>query len=344
MSKIAISTSTGEIGRLIVAPAHLHAGNMDLTGDIGRLYGTAGFTIDYPRTVIEAVKSDKITITGRDKDKEDTTNAEKYARTFIDRFNIDGGITVSVKETIPKHLGMGSQTALALSIGHAISELYNRAVDIEEMALALGRSEIVALGLNSFKIGGFIVDGGYKIRDGSRVRMIPPCLFRYPVPEDWLFIVCIPNKPVPAILKIKENEEEILKTLKPMPEQMSDKLSRVMLMQVMPSIMEGDIKTFGRYITAFNSQLGGFWEEFQEGSTYCHPIVKDGIEILLENGAYGACQTCWGPTFYGIVDSGETARKLVEKLEDLIANEGGGDVFYTTGNNHGAVISTIKKW
>lgn len=340
MSEIEVSISSEEIGRLIVTPAHLHAGNMDLTGDIGRLYGTAGFTIDHPRTVIEAVKSDGITITG-----EDTRNAEKYAGTLIERFNIDGGITVNVKETIPKHLGMGSQTALALSIGHAISELYNRAVDIAEMALALGRSEIVALGLNSFKIGGFIVDGGYRIGDESRsrVRMVPPCLFRHPIPEDWLFVVCIPDKPVPAVLKIKENEEEILKTLRPMPEQMSDQLSRIMLMQVMPSIMEGDIKTFGRYITAFNSKLGKFWEEFQEGSTYCHPIVKDGIEILLENGAYGACQSCWGPTFYGIVDSIESARKLVEKLEDLIANEGGGDVFYTTGNNHGA-ISRIKKW
>jgi len=333
----------GEIGCTIVAPAHLHAGNMDLTGDIGRLYGTAGFTIDYPRTVIEAVKSDKIAITGNDRD---TTNAEEYARRFIERFNIEGGITVNVKESIPKHLGMGSQTALALSIGHAISELYSHAVDIEDMALALGRSEIVALGLNSFKIGGFIVDGGYKIRerDGSRVRMIPPCLFRHPIPEDWLFLVCIPDKPVPAILKIKEDEEEILNSLKPMPEEISDRLSRIMLMQVMPSIMEGDIETFGRYITAFNSQLGGFWKEFQEGSTYCHPIVKDGIELLLENGAYGACQTCWGPTFYGIVESGERARELLVKLEDFIACNGGGDVFYTTGNNQGAAISRRKKW
>ena len=326
--------NVGDTGRVVVVPAHLHAGNMDLTGDLGRLYGTAGFTIDYPRTVIEVVKSDTITITG-----EDTTNAENYAHAFIERFNIEGGIAVDVRETIPKHLGMGSQTALALSIGHAISELYHRPIDIEEMAIALGRSDIVALGLNSFQTGGFIVDGGY--RTAEKGRRIPPCLFRYPIPEDWLFVVCIPRKPIPEILKIKENEEEILNNLKPMPEQMSDRLSRIMLMQVMPSIMEHDIQTFGKYITAFNSRLGSFWEEFQDGNTYCDPVVESGINILLENGAYGACQTCWGPTFYGIVDNGETARTLVTKLEDLLETHGGGDVFCTQGNNEGAVI---RRW
>jgi beta-ribofuranosylaminobenzene 5'-phosphate synthase len=326
--------TVGEIGRVVVAPAHLHAGNMDLTGDLGRLYGTAGFTIDYPRTVIEAVRSDRITITG-----EDSKNAERYTRAFMERCNIEDGIAVNVRENIPKHLGMGSQTALALSLGHAISELYNYAIDVEGMAFALGRSDIVALGFNSFQTGGFIVDGGYKIKDKG--RRVPPCLFRYPIPEDWLFVVCIPHRPIPEILKLKANEEEILNNLKPMPEQMSDRLSRIMLMQVMPSIMEHDIKTFGKYITAFNSRLGSFWEEFQEGNTYCDPVVESGINILLENGAYGACQTCWGPTFYGLVDNGETARKLVEKLEHLLETEGGGEVFYTQGNNHGAVI---RRW
>jgi beta-ribofuranosylaminobenzene 5'-phosphate synthase len=326
--------NVGDIGRVVVAPAHLHAGNMDLTGDLGRLYGTAGFTLDYPRTVIEVAKSDTITITG-----EDRTNAEKYARVFMDRFGIEGGIAVDVRETIPKHLGMGSQTALALSIGHAISELHHRPIDTEEMAIALGRSEIVALGFNSFQTGGFIVDGGYRIAEKG--RRVPPCIFRYPIPEDWLFVVCIPHRPIPEILKIKEHEEEILKNLKPMPEQMSGRLSRIMLMQVMPSIMEHDIKTFGKCITAFNSRLGSFWKEFQEGNTYCDPIVESGIKTLLENGAYGACQTCWGPTFYGLVDNRETARRLVKKLEDLLETHGGGDVFYTPGNNEGAVI---RRW
>jgi len=324
----------GEIGRVVVVPAHLHAGNMDLTGDLGRLYGTAGFTIEYPRTIIEARRSDTISSTG-----EDATNAERYARACIARCEIEGGIAVDVKESIPKHLGMGSQTALALAIGRAVAELYHRPIELEEMAIALGRSDIVALGFNSFQTGGFIVDAGYKLAEKG--RRVPPCIFRYPIPEDWLFVVCIPHRPIPAILKLKEQEEEILRSLKPMPEQMSDRLSRIMLMQVMPAIMEHDITSFGKYITAFNSRLGSFWEEFQEGNTYCDPLVEAGIHLLLENGAYGACQTCWGPTFYGLVDNGATARALVGKLTSFLEPRGGGDVFYTPGNNQGA---TLRRW
>ncbi len=315
----------------ITAPAHLHAGNMDITGDLGRLYGTAGFTLDYPRTVLEAVKSDEIAVKGEDKE-----NTKKYVSLFMEKYGVKGGIKINVKETIPKHLGMGSQTALALSVGTAIAQFYNINVALDEMALSLGRSDIVALGFNSFKKGGFIVDGGYRIKD--RGKMIPPLLFREPIPSDWLFVVCIPNEPIPAILKIKENEEEILNTLKAMPEQMSDRLSRIMLMQVMPSLIEHDIKTFGKYITEFNGRLGSFWGDFQKGKTYCHPSVKAGINILLDNGAYGACQTCWGPTFYGLTDNGEIARKLAKKLERFLEKQGGGDVFYTTGNNEGASI------
>ncbi len=30
----------------VTAPAHLHTGNFDMTGDLGRLYGTVGFAVD----------------------------------------------------------------------------------------------------------------------------------------------------------------------------------------------------------------------------------------------------------------------------------------------------------
>jgi len=318
---------------VVTAPAHLHAGNIDLTGDLGRLYGTLGFTIDYPRTVIEAFKSNRIRVTG-----EDLGNAKKYTRIFTEKFGLKKGVEITVKETIPKHLGMGSQTALALSIGKAIAELYKINLEIEEIARALGRSDIVALGMNSFKTGGFIADAGYRIKDKG--KMVPPLIFRHPIPDDWLFVVCIPKKPIPQVLKIKANEEQVLEQLKPMPEQLSDRLSRIVLMQILPSIIEHDIETFGESITTFNRKLGDFWSDHQEG-LYCHSIVRKGIALMLDNGAYGACQTSWGPTFYGLVDNEETAKTIVKKLDKFLEREGGGDVFYTTPNNNGA---SIIKW
>jgi len=316
---------------IVKTPAHLHVGNIDLTGDLGRLYGTIGFTIDRPRTVVRARRSEKLKVEG-----EDASNAERYAKAFLAKFKAGGGAEIKVEEEIPKHLGMGSQTALALSVATALCKLYEVEARVEDLALALGRGSITALGVYSFKVGGFIVDGGFKPEEKG--RMVPPLIFRHNTPENLYFVICIPQTPIPEILKIKAEEDRILDQLKPMPRELSSELARVVLMQMLPALVERDVRTFGRALTAFNGRLGGFWSEHQHG-IYCHPIVEEGVRLMLDEGALGACQSCWGPTFYGIVDSEVKAEGLVSRLREYLAPRGGGEVFYTTPNNHGASLA-----
>ena len=314
-------------------PAHLHAGNPDLTGDLGRIYGTLGFTIDYPRTLVTVRQSKEIESKG-----EDQKNAKRYAQIFFEKFNINGGAEIIVENSIPKHLGMGSQTALALGIGMALLKIYGiDDVNVEDMALKLGRGTVTALGTYGFKLGGLILDGGF--RTDMKGKMIPPLIFRKDIPENWFFVVCIPKSPIPKILKIKENEDEVLDNLKPMRKEVSAELSRLVLMQILPSFVEGDLITFGKALTKFNSRLGGFWSDFQEDEIYCDPIVENGVKLMLEKGAPCACQTCWGPTFYTIIEGEKTAKKLCNELNQYILNSGGGEVFYTKPNNTGATIT-----
>jgi len=111
----------------VIAPGHLHVGNIDLTGDLGRLYGTLGFTLEYPRTKVTLEISDKLEITGNDRD-----NAEKYFTKASEFLGLSGAkVRVVVEESIPKHIGMGSQTALALSIGLGLAKLYDVKVDLK---------------------------------------------------------------------------------------------------------------------------------------------------------------------------------------------------------------------
>jgi beta-ribofuranosylaminobenzene 5'-phosphate synthase len=314
-------------------PAHLHAGNPDLTGDLGRIYGTLGFTIDYPRTLVTVRQSKGIEVKG-----EDWENAKRYARTFLEKYDINGGAEIIVEKTIPKHLGMGSQTALSLGIGTALSKIYGiDDVSVEEMALMLGRGTVTALGTYGFKLGGLILDGGFKT--DMKGKMIPPLIFRKDIPENWFFVVCIPKAPIPKILKIKENENEVLDNLKLMEKEVSAELSRLVLMQILPSFIEGDLVTFGKALTKFNSRLGGFWSDFQEDAVYCDPIVEGGIKLMLKKGAPCACQTCWGPTFYTIVKGEKTAKMLHNEMKQYILETGGGEAFYTKSNNRGANIS-----
>ena len=120
----------------ISAPAHLHTGNFDLTGDLGRLYGTVGFAIDLPLEV-EVAKAEGI--------KAEDKDAYKFAERFVEKTHIEGA-EVHVKREIPKFVGLGFHTTLALSIGVGLSKLYGLNLSVEDVALLMGRGTITAIG------------------------------------------------------------------------------------------------------------------------------------------------------------------------------------------------------
>ena len=309
----------------VIAPAHLHTGNFDMTGDLGRLYGTVGFAVDR-LLEIEVTKTNDV--------KSEDEAAYLFASRFVDAFDL-AGAEVKVKQNIPKFVGMGYHTTLALSIGSALAKLYDLKLTTEQIALTMKRGAITSLGVHAFKVGGFIVEGGFRV--DQREKMIPPLIFHQAVPNNWLFVIAIANEPQEKIVKMRENEDHILRNLKLMPKETSDMLSRIVLVKIIPSIIENDLKSFGEGLTAFNSELGKFWNEYQCGRTYCHPVVEEAIKIMLHRSTC-ACQTSWGPTIYGIVDGKNQAEILTNELKDYLAKNGGGEVFYTKANNVGAVI------
>ena len=308
----------------ITAPAHLHAGNFDLTGDLGRLYGTVGFAIDLPLEV-EVAKAKGI--------KAEDKSAHKFAKRMVDKFALEGA-EVKIKKEIPRFVGVGFHTTLALSIGMGLSKLYDLNLTVEEVSLIMGRGTITAMGVYAFKTGGFIVEGGFKV--DSRTKMVPPLIFHGALPKNWFFVVAIPNESRQKIAQMRENEDEILDNLKVMPKELSDELSRLVLVKLMPAFVEKDLKSFGEALTAFNSKLGRFWRDYQEG-TYCNQVVEEGIKIMLKHSSL-ACQTSWGPTHYSIVKGKAAAEKLAAELKQFLDKSGGGEIYVTHASNHGASI------
>jgi beta-ribofuranosylaminobenzene 5'-phosphate synthase len=309
---------------IINAPAHLHAGNFDLTGDLGRLYGTVGFAVNLPLEV-EVSKAKGI--------KAEDKSAYKFTKRFVDKFGLEGA-EVKIKKEIPKFVGVGFHTTLALSIGVALSKLYDLNLSVEDVSLVMGRGTITAMGVYAFKTGGFIVEGGFKV--DKRTKMVPPLIFHGAVPKSWYFVIAIPNESRQKIAEMRENEDEILGNLKVMPKELSDELSRLVLVKLMPAFVEKDLKTFGEALTSFNQKLGKFWMDYQEG-TYCNQVVEEGVKIMLSKGSL-ACQTSWGPTFYSIVKGKRGAEKLAEEVRRFLDRDGGGEVFVTKANNRGATV------
>lgn len=310
----------------IISPAHLHAGNMDFNGGLGRLYGTVGVTIEEPNLGIEVEKGKGVTSNDDD--------AIRFAKILVKRFKLPG-IHVEVKRRIPPYVGLGYHTTLALSIGRGISELYNRNLGMEEIALTVKRGLLTAMGLYACKFGGFIVEGGFRV--GELDKMVPPLISRYDIPKDWTFVVAIPDEPKRKLADLRRHEDAILERVR-MSDGDSAFLSRIVLLGLIPAIAENNLKDFGDALTTFNERLGSSWGRYQSGN-YCCDIVDEGIKIMKKE-AFSACQTSWGPAFYGILNRKEKAKSLAKKLKEFLDENEGGEVFCTCGRNRGMEVIT----
>jgi len=311
---------------IIKAPSHVHLGNFDLNGDLGRLFGTIGFALEDPCLEVSVEEDDDVVIEG------------PYREILLDTvkkctklFNIKGA-KITVRRAYRRGVGLGLTTSIVLSTVYALSRIAGEDVDIVQLAPLFGRGIVSALGTYAFKLGGMIIDAGFRI---DKFGKIPPLIYRGEIPQKWYFIVAVPKKIPERVIEIKKREAEILKNLPKMRPEISGKLCRIVLIQLIPSVVEEDIETFGKALTEFSKIAGEYWSPFQEG-TYCTREVERGITIMLEEGCTGAAQSCWGPTFYGVTDSYKTCERVRKRLREELDIE---EIYITHVDNRGARIS-----
>jgi beta-RFAP synthase len=318
----------GKIIKLsITTPSRLHFGIIDLRGSLGRIHGSAGVAIDKPCIILTAEKSEKIQAEGYRAER-----AIKNAEQILKYTGIDNGIKFRILSDIPEHQGFGSGTQLALTIGLAIKRLYDLELDLLTIARILGRSKRSGVGTHLFMHGGFILDGGRKI---TKPDIVPPLLFRSEIPDKWRFVIGIPE------IKIKvagTKENNAFSKLDPPPDEVISKISHIVLLGMLPGILEKDIQVFGNAITKMDSIFGDYWMKIQ-GGRYGHPLIEKGVHLLLNNGAYGAGQSSWGPAFYGLAEDQSKANILIKELDVFFKKEGVyGGSFVSRPNNFGAKV------
>jgi beta-ribofuranosylaminobenzene 5'-phosphate synthase len=155
-------------------PARLHFGLIDMRGDLGRFFGGLGVAIDKPNVVLEVQPSESFSVTG-----EETDRATMFARRFLEAYEIEGGFNIHVEKTIPEHVGLGSGTQLALAIAAALARLFKVTVPIPELSLSMERIKRTSVGTAVFEQGGFVVDGGKKMKNKVIIPQVcrsnPPC-------------------------------------------------------------------------------------------------------------------------------------------------------------------------
>jgi beta-ribofuranosylaminobenzene 5'-phosphate synthase len=318
------------------APARLHLGILDLAGDLGRLFGGMGVAINSPSVIVEAEKSLQLTVKGESKDL-----AKTWINLFTQKYHADSKVAVNIRSVIPQHVGLGSGTQLALATSTALAKLFGVKASTQELAATMGRGSISGVGTALFECGGFVVEAGIKSVKNKPISSrsgFPPVMFQESFPADWFFVIGIPQ--VKDGLS-GEVEAQAFKKLPPMSKEQAGEVSHLVLMSLLPALKEEDIETFGASLTRVQEIVGDCFASAQSGR-FSNPVSGDCVQYMLKHGAFGAGQSSWGPTVYGLVQSEKAAEKLASEVNGFLRKKVGGTVFYSRINNRGAYIRTNR--
>ncbi|GFO97904.1 beta-ribofuranosylaminobenzene 5'-phosphatesynthase [groundwater metagenome] len=310
----------------ITTPSRLHMTLIDMNASRGRVDGSIGLTLDKPVISITAERSDIIEVTGS---SEHTQRMKNSAAALLPAGK---GIRINIENDYPSHIGMGSGTQAALAAGMAVNRLYDLGLSVYEIAVKIGRGGTSGIGVAAFEKGGFIMDGGHKFSEKkaflpSAASRFPPApvLLRKDFP-DWSVMVAIPRQKGASMKK----EENIFQTECPVPLREVEKLSHIILMQLLPALAEEDIAAFGSSINAIQ-ELG-----FKKREVGLQPVSKVLMKILREGGAYGAGMSSFGPTVYAF---GEDTEELKKIAREFLGSKR--QVLITKARNKGVKIKDI---
>jgi beta-ribofuranosylaminobenzene 5'-phosphate synthase len=305
----------------VEAPARLHMGMLDVAGGPTRRFGGLGVALSRPAVVVEVSPNDDLAAEGLDAER-----ALAVARRCREGLGLAGGARVRVLEAIPAHVGLGSGTKLALAVTAGLAALAGRTPEPQAIARAAGRGARSAVGLWTFVLGGFVVEGG--VRPG--VERPAPLLARHAMPDEWRCVLVIPHAE-PGLSG--RAEEEAFGRLRPDSDRAA-LIAQLVLTSLLPGLAEGDLTEFGTALTRVQRLVGESFASVQGG--VFHPRAGPLVETLLRYGAAGAGQSSWGPAVYGVVGGEQAGLELARRMDAELA--GGGRVELVSFDNRGAQV------
>jgi len=293
----------------VEAPARLHFGVLDLRGALGRRFGGLGAGIPQPSLLLEVAPAPDLTAEGPD-----SSRAREFAGRFLAHHALEAGARLIIHRQIPAHSGLGSGTQLGMAVGRALAELHGLPTDPLALAQAVGRGLRSAIGIWTFALGGFIVEGGR--RPGS--EEIAPLIARLAIPSQWRCVVAVP--PGHPGLSGEAEASAFERLPAPAAEQV-ERVAHLVLMQLLPALVEGDLTNFGAALSAVQ-RLTGAWFAAEQGGTFAPGLGARLVQCMGAWGASGVGQSSWGPAVYGVVESDSAAADLARRAGELMGGSG----------------------
>ncbi|MDD2758822.1 MAG: GHMP kinase [Methylomonas sp.] len=285
----------------VIAPARLHMGFIDLSGALGRHFGSIGLGLNDINTQLTLRASDTLSAKGPGAER-----ALKSARHLCSVLQLSEPVDISIACAIPEHVGLGSGTQMSLALGMALSALYGLDLSVRDIARLTERGARSGIGIGVFEQGGLVVDGGRGLETET-----PPLLSRMPVPENWRFILAFDSRGQGLH---GEQEVSAFKRLPPFPRSEAERLCYLLLMQALPALAEHNLVQFGEVITELQESVGRHFAPVQ-GGVFTSSEVAAAMGWLRHQGAVAIGQTSWGPTGFCAIDGPARANELLSELQ-----------------------------
>ena len=294
----------------IRTPSRLHFGLLARGPQAPRQFGGVGLMIDAPGLELSARPAEAWGADGPL-----AARALKFAARVAGRLAAEGSAPAPLQFTIhrapPEHVGLGTGTQLGLAVARILASSAGRpAPPLAALAGWSGRGLRSGIGLHGSALGGLVVDGGRIGAEG-----IPPLLARLDVPADWSVLLVLPRGG-PGLHGV--DEARAFAELPPIPDALTDRLCRLVLLGLLPAAAEGDLARFGEALAELQHHVGRTFAPAQ-GGLYAHPESQAIVDALRAEGLHGVGQSSWGPALYGFSrdDPGRraaTLRRLVDRL------------------------------
>lgn len=274
-------------------------GFYDLTGTVDG-FGSVGLAIDAPTTQLALSLSEYAAYAHNSADVVEITQH------FINVLNIKQYFSLDMRQAIPRHVGLGSGTQLALAIGSGLNALLDLGLTNPQIARVANRGSRSGIGLAAFSQGGFLVDAGRV--DGA----LPQVAFRADFPKNWRVILVSDSTHVGVHGAAESQAFDILKPMK-------ESLKNMALNYLTDAVQRADLLAFGAYMVDLQAYNGAYFSPVQ-GGLYASEDVKNALNWLQQNGVACVGQSSWGPTGFAVIESPEQAENLLKQVKLAFAD------------------------
>jgi beta-RFAP synthase len=290
----------------VIAPARLHMGFIDLSGSLGRHFGSIGVALNEHATRLSVSKTDQRIITGASSQR-----AEQCLTMLCKALKVSDAVSIDIESAIPEHVGLGSGTQMSLAIGCALNALYGLGLSVRDIASVMDRGLRSGIGIGVFEQGGLVVDGGR-----GEQTIIPPVLARFDIPNEWRFILVFDKRGQGLH---GQQELQAFKKLPPFPQAKAEHLCYLLLMRGLPALVEHNLAQFGEVISQLQQAVGEHFSEAQ-GGVFTSPEVSQAMCWLQAQGATAIGQTSWGPTGFCLLEGIESAEAMTVQARHTFAH------------------------